>query len=87
MSAFAGVVRDPSAGVTLWPGRVLCPRCGFDKGTKEHAKPGLCRDCSSGMTQEERTAWRSTVRSGGRKPASLASRRALGGVGDRTTRL
>lgn len=55
---WAGAPADPSAGVTLWPGRVFCPRCGLEKpGGKAQAKPGICRDCSSVMTREERAEW------------------------------
>ena len=52
-----GVAADPSAGVTLWPGRVFCPRCGLEKRGGTSAKPGICRDCSSVMTREERAEW------------------------------
>lgn len=52
-----GQALDPSAGVTLAPKRVICPRCGIDKGRVSDARKGLCRSCSGGLTPKEREAW------------------------------
>lgn len=48
---------DPSAGVTLMPRRIVCPRCGVDKGQRGIARPGLCSDCSRPMTPADRALW------------------------------
>lgn len=48
---------DPTAGVTLMPRRVACPRCGIDKGIAGHARPGLCRPCRDTLAPVERLEW------------------------------
>lgn len=55
--SWKGVQDDPTAGVMLWPTIIHCPRCGVEKGTHKTARPGLCRDCSGGLSMEERRAW------------------------------
>lgn len=47
---------DPTAGVTLVR-RVICPRCGFDKGDPRGARRGLCHDCRAGLAPAERREW------------------------------
>lgn len=56
---------DPTAGVRLYPRVIHCPRCGVEKGSHGHAKPGICRDCAGSLTAEERAEWGSR-RKGGR---------------------
>lgn len=45
---------DPTAGVTLFR-RVLCPRCGRDKGPG--GRRGLCSDCVYELPPAERLEW------------------------------
>lgn len=47
---------DPTAGVTLAPRPVTCPRCGIEKPHK--SRRGLCLDCYGILTYAERAAWR-----------------------------
>jgi len=49
---------DPTAGVSLYPRRVYCPRCGLEKGVQGHARPGVCKSCTSTMPAEDRHEWK-----------------------------
>lgn len=52
---------DPTAGVTLAPKLLLCPRCGGVKGRKGYDRPGLCPDCRDVLSEEEKAVWRRAV--------------------------
>lgn len=52
------VYADPTAGVTLAPKLLLCPRCGGVKGRKGYDRPGLCADCRDVLSAAEREIWR-----------------------------
>lgn len=50
---------DPTAGVTLAPTILECPRCGVAKGIKGKDRPGLCHDCRDVLpTHADRAPWR-----------------------------